>query len=246
MPTYESLVKEATEQQDIVGLILVGSRGKGFENEYSDYDMVMIVKDEAWDVFRDKDQHDENVDLSVYSISDFRKYAGWESPEQWDRYNYAHTKILVDKTGELPKLTEEKGYIPQNKLDKFIDWWIDGYVNGVFRSVKCIRNGNQFGAHLEAVNSMLDILTLMFAMSGRHRPFLGYVQKELEMYPIEHLPWSVPEFLEKITRVLTDADLKTQQELLIGIEKISREIGHGHMFDGWKGKDKWAMTFKPE
>lgn len=243
MNDYEEILKWAGENADIVGLILVGSRGKGFENEHSDYDMVMVVKDEARDNFKEK--HNENVDLSVYSISDFKKYAGWESPEQWDRYNYAHTKILVDKTEELPELIKEKGYIPQDKLDKFIDWWIDGYVNGVFRSVKCIRNGNQFGAHLEAVNSMLDLLTLIFAVNGRHRPFLGYVQKELEMYPVEHLPWSVAEFTEKMLRILTDADLKTQQELLIGIEKMSREMGHGHMFDSWEGKDKWTMTFSP-
>lgn len=118
-------------------------------------------------------------------------------------------------------------------------------MNGVFRSVKCIRNGNQFGAHLEAVNSILDLLTLIFAMNGRHRPFLGYVQKELEAYPLERLPWSTSEFVEKMSRVLSDADLKTQQELLIGVEKMARDMGHGHMFDGWEGKDKWTMTFKP-
>ncbi len=245
MSEYEKILKEANEQQDILGLILVGSRGKGFENEHSDYDMVMIVKDEALDALKNRAQHDEQVDLSVYSISDFKKYAGWESPEQWDRYNYARTKILVDKIGELPKLVEEKGRIPSDKLAEFIDWWIDGYVNGVFRSVKCIRNGNRFGAHLEAVNSILDLLTLVFAMDGRHRPFLGYVQKELELYPLQHLPWPATEFVEKISRVLTDADLTTQQELLIGIEKMSRETGHGHIFDAWEGKDKWTMTFTP-
>ncbi|MDE1924961.1 MAG: nucleotidyltransferase domain-containing protein [Patescibacteria group bacterium] len=246
MSDYEKILQDAKEQDDVLGLILVGSRGKGFENEHSDYDAVMVVRDGSEDVYKDKWEAAQDVDLSVYAISDFKKYAGWGSPEEWDRYNYAHTKILVDKTGELPKLCEEKGYIPQEKLDKFIDWWIDGYVNGVFRSVKCIRNGNRFGAHLEAVNSILDLLTLIFAMNGRHRPFLGYVQKELEIYPLEHLPWSISEFVEKISRVLTDADLHAQQELLVGMEKLARKTGHGHMFDGWEGKDKWTMTFKPE
>jgi predicted nucleotidyltransferase len=246
MNDYEKILKEAQENEDIVGFILVGSRGKGFENEHSDYDAVMIVKDEATTI-RDKYEKTtpDNVDLSVRSLSDFKTFAGWESPESWDRYNYAHVKILVDKTGgELEKIVHEKGHIPQDKLDKFIDWWIDGYVNGVYRSVKCIRNGNLFGAHIEAANSMLDLLTLVFAMNGRHRPFLGYVEKELKAYPLERLPWSSDEFVVKMKKVLETADLKTQQELLSGIEKLSREMGHGKMFDGWEGKDKWTMNFK--
>jgi GrpB-like predicted nucleotidyltransferase (UPF0157 family)/predicted nucleotidyltransferase len=243
---FEEILKEAQEQNDILGLILVGSRGKGFENEYSDYDVVMIVKDEVANVLSEKYKQKsfKDVDLSVQSLSDFKKYADWDSQEIWDRYNYAHCKVLVDKTDSIQKLIEEKGHIPADKLNKFIDYWIDGYVNGVFRSIKCIRNNNFLGAHLEASNSMLDLLTLIFAFNGKHRPFLGYVQKELETYPLQDLPWPPVEFIQKIEQVLANADLKTQQELLVGIEKMSRENGHGHMFDGWEGKDKWAMTFK--
>ena len=249
MNDYEKILDEAKKNDDIVGFILVGSRGKGFENEHSDYDAVMVVKDEAAKVIHEKYEAQtlDNVDLSVRSLSDFKTFAAWETPESWDRYNYAHVKILVDKTnGDLEKIAHEKGHIPQDKLDKFIDWWIDGYVNGVYRSVKCIRNENLFGAHIEAANSMLDLLTLVFAMNGRHRPFLGYVEKELKTYPLEHLPWTSDEFVAKLKKVLETADLQTQQELLIGIEKLSREMGHGKMFDGWEGKDKWTMTFKPE
>lgn len=249
MNDYEKALEEAKNNSDIIGFILVGSRGKGFENEHSDYDAVMVVKDEAAKAIHEKYEAQtlDNVDLSVRSFSDFKTFAAWETPESWDRYNYAHVKILVDKTdGELEKIVQEKGHIPKDRLDKFIDWWIDGYVNGVYRSVKCIRNGNQFGAHIEAANSMLDLLTLVFAMNGRHRPFLGYVEKELKSYPLEHLPWSSDEFIAKMKKVLETADLQTQQELLTGIEKMSREMGHGHMFDGWEGKDKWTMTFKPD
>lgn len=248
MNDYEQILQEAQENDKVVALVLLGSRGKGFENEYSDYDMIMITKDEDSDLVKKyQDKKLDNVDLTVKSLSDFKNFANWESPESWDRYNYAHVKILVDKTNEeLEKIIEEKGHIPKDKQAKFIDWWIDGYVNGVYRSVKCIRNDNIFGAHLEAVNSMLDLLTLVFGINGRHRPFLGYVEKELKMYPLENLPWQAKEFVEKIKFVLETADLETQQELLSGIEKMSREIGHGHMFDGWEGKDKWTMEYEPK
>lgn len=247
MNDYEKILKEAQENNDIIGLILVGSRGKGFENEYSDYDLIMIIKDEASEILHKKYEAQtlNNVDLATYSFSDFKILAGWESPESWDSYSYAHVKMLVDKTGgELEKIVQEKGQIPQDKLNEFIDKWLDGYINGVYRSVKCFRNGNLFGAQLEASNSILDLLTVVFAMNGRHRPFLDYIQAELETYPLENLPWSSVEFVEKIKIVLATAKLEVQQELLRGLEKMSRETGHGQVFDDWKGKDKWTMDFK--
>ena len=243
---YKKILKESQENEDIVGLILVGSRGKGFDNEYSDYDMIMIVKDDVWKTIYDKYEplSLDNVDLNIYSQTDFNKYAGWESADAWDRYDYAHTKILVNKTEDLQKILDKKGTIPKEKQKEFIESWIDGYVNGVYRSVKCIRNNNLLGAHLEAVNSMLDILTLVFGMNGRHRPFLGYIEKEMRVRPLERLPWSPDEFFKKLKKVLETADLETQQELLKGIEKMSREMNYGYMFDGWEGKDKWTMEFK--
>lgn len=243
---YEQVLEDAKGNDEIVGFILVGSRGKGFENEHSDYDVVIVVRDDAEATRKNYDEKEfDNLDLKILSLSDFKKFADWESPEAWDRYSFAHVKILVDKTsGELENIIKAKGEIPADKLDAFIDQWIDGYVNGVFRSIKCIRNKNAIGAHLEAVNSMLDLLTLVFALNGRHRPFLSYTKKELEKYPLQHLPWTASEFVEKIKTVLETADLQTQQELLKGVEKMSREMGHGHMFDGWEGKDKWAMNFK--
>ena len=251
MIAYEDLVNEAKTSDTILGLILTGSRGKGFENEHSDYDVILVVTDDAEKKMIEKystvSLHD--IDLRVLSLSAFKKYADWENTDTswWDRYDYAHIKILVDKTsGELETITQEKGYIPKEKLKEFTNKSLDAYVNGVFRSVKCIRNGNKLGARLEAAQSILDLLTALFALNGRHRPFLSYTEKELQKYPLEHTPWSSAEFVAKIENVLDTNDLKTQQELLSDIENISRNLGYGHVFDAWEGKDKWAMSYSPE
>ncbi len=246
--TYEQVIEEAKSNAKILGLILVGSRGKGFGNEYSDYDLVMVVNDESVDSLKLEYKHEglQNMDLSVYSWSEFKNYANWDSSEYWKRYDFAHVKILVDKIGELQEIVEEKGYIPKDRLRQFIASALDGYVNGVFRSVKCMRNKNEFGAQIEAVNSMLDLLTSVFALNGRHRPFLGYIEKELLAYPLEHLPWEPGEFIEKVSTVMKTANIGVQQELLKGMEKMSRDMGYGQVFDLWEGKDKWTMEFKLE
>ncbi len=242
---FQAIINDAETNPDILGLVLVGSRGKGFENEYSDYDAFIITTDEAIERIKKEyaDKKNTQIDLFIYSLSDFRNYALWESPEAWDRYSFTHTKILVNKVEGLAEIIKDKGYIPKNKQKQFIEWWIDGYINGVFRSVKCIRNNNTFGAHLEAVNSILDLLTLAFGINGRHRPFLSYLENELISYPLNDFPWTTEEFIKKISTVLESADLKTQQELLKGVEIWCRNIGYGHMFDGWKGKDTWTMNY---
>ncbi len=128
MNDYGKLLKEAGENAAVVGLVLIGSRGKGFENEHSDYDVLMIVKDESIDLFKGKyTKHSfENVDLMIQSLSEFKAYAtcGGPSEEAWNRYDYAHCKILLDKAGSLPAFIQEKGYIPAEKLNEFIDYWI--------------------------------------------------------------------------------------------------------------------------
>jgi hypothetical protein len=153
-------------------------------------------------------------------------------------------QVLVQKTDELTELIAEKGHIPTDKQKQVVEWWIDAYLNGLYRSVKCIRNNNELGAYLEAANSMLDLLNLVFALNGRHRPFLGYVEMELTTYPLEKLPWTPAVFVEKIRNVLTSADMTSQQELALGIENLVRDMGYGHMLDAWAGKDMWAITFQ--
>jgi hypothetical protein len=243
---YEDILEDARTNPAILGLILSGSRGKGFENAYSDYDLIMIAAGDAVATFRAKYAGARDIDLTVCSLAQFRDYAQWGSAEAWDRYTFAHVKVLVDKTGTLAGLAAEKGRIPPDKLAGAIDTAIDAYVNGVYRAVKCIRNGNALGARLEAANAMLDLLTLVFALNGRHRPFLGYLEKELSLYPLDELPWSVDAFAGAIARVLDSADLETQQMLLADTEKFCRARGHGHMFDSWSGKDRWTMTWRPQ
>ncbi|MDA1292807.1 MAG: nucleotidyltransferase domain-containing protein [bacterium] len=245
---FARIVEEAKATSDIIGCVLVGSRGKGFENEHSDYDAVLVVKDEVAKTFKDKyeDIELEDIDLLVMSLSEFKESATWGGPTDWDRYDYAHVKIFGDESGELKKISSEKGRIPEDKRHDFVGQSLDAYINAVFRSVKCFRNQNQTGARLEAAASVPYLLNVVFGINGRVSPFLGYLERELENWPLEKFSWSKDEFVGAILRILETADLKTQQSLLQDVEKFARKEGFGKVFDDWEGKDKWAMTFSPQ
>ena len=45
---FEELLNEAKNDENITGFFLGGSRGKGYENDLSDYDLQMIVKKDGF------------------------------------------------------------------------------------------------------------------------------------------------------------------------------------------------------
>src|SRR3989338_6144057 len=161
---FTELLKEAKTNSDIIGFILGGSRGKGFQNSHSDYDIRMIVRDKVAKTYQRKYEKIKfkDIDLVVISLSEFRKYALWGSPEAWDRYDFTHVEPLVSKSAEIQKLINDKGSFPKNKRHDFIVYNLDAYINCVFRSVKCFRNQNEAGARLEASTSIPYLLDLVF------------------------------------------------------------------------------------
>lgn len=236
---FKSLIRSAKQDSNVLGFFLVGSRGKGFETKLSDYDVILVVKNKT--VFKIKKLKD--IDLKIMSLSNFKKYATWGSPEAWNRYDFAHVKALIDKNGCIQKLIDEKGRIPNCVRRSFVSGVLDAYINAVFRSTKCLHNHNVIGARLEAAASIPYFLDVIFGINGRLRPFFDYLKRELHDYPLKKFPWSKNKFIKDILSILKNADLKTQQKLLKDIEVLSRKEGYGKVFDTWEGKDKWAMQF---
>jgi predicted nucleotidyltransferase len=70
--TYDELVDIARRDDNIVGLVLTGSRGKGFAvTDDSDWDVRLVVRDEVLDEYRSRfaTSHGSAVDVVVFSLS---------------------------------------------------------------------------------------------------------------------------------------------------------------------------------
>lgn len=243
---FEDLCKEAKDDKNIIGFFLGGSRGKGYENETSDYDVHMIVKDDVAEKYKKKFDGMElpEIDLSVSSLSEFIQYGGWQSDTHWDRYNFTHVRALVDKTGEIQKLIDEKSSIPKDKRDEFINGQIDAYLNGFFRSVKSYRKKDIVGIRLEAAASIPYFLNALFALHNRATPFTNCLTRELQRRALEKFPWSSEKLLEMLLKILENGDLKTQQDLARTVESVFRKEGYNKVFDDWGEKLPWAVNFK--
>lgn len=244
---FRQIFEDAKKDENIIGFFLGGSRAKGFENELSDYDVYIIVRDGKLKTYRKKYPFEKykDIDLIVYSISEFKKHASWDGPENWARYNFAHLKVLIYKNKKIQKMVDEKSIIPKNKIKPFISEALDGYINYVYRSLKCARNGDLLAARLEAALSIPLFFDAIFALhGGRLRPYYKYLRWEMEKYPLEKLPMKTKDILESVSKILDNADIKIQQNLLETVEKLFRKKDYGKVFDDWGDKLNWMKNFQ--
>ncbi|MEM7033037.1 MAG: aminoglycoside 6-adenylyltransferase [Chloroflexota bacterium] len=245
---YTNMVEVAQKDPDILGLVLDGSRGKGFATPFSDYDVSLIVRDAAIRRVETRFQDcPADVELFVYTLNTFAKLAAWDSEEVWHRYNYTHLTAQVDKlNGRIQTLIDEKGCIPSDKVAGVINRSLDHYINQTYRSLTCLRNEDKIGYHFEASEAVRPLLTALFALhDGRLLPYYKYLRWELVIFPLDQWPWDADDFLQILQQILATGDYQAQQQLLREAESLFRSNGYGQVFDDWQGQDQWAMTFRP-
>ena len=245
---YEKIYNEAENDPNIIGFFLGGSRGKGFQTKDSDYDTYIIVEDNIVIEYKEKYplRKSKGIDLIVFSFSEFKKYASWGSSEAWDRYSFAHVKTQLDKNGKIQELLDDKAKVPEKFLSKFIAGALDGYVNFLYRSLKCIRDGDIEAARLEAAFSLPVFLDVIFAIhDGRLRPYYKYLKWELESFPLIKFPMTGEEIVNNLMKILDSADNKAQRKFLNTTEIILRKEGFGKVFESWGEDFPWMKNFRP-
>ncbi len=245
---FSELLAEAKADPNILGFWLGGSRGKGTVTRFSDWDIHFVIKDEMLEKYKEKFPRYRypNMELLLISLTGFRNWALWGTADQGYRYDYARLKALVDKTGDLQALIDSKGKIPDKELKKFIAGSLDAYINFVYRSLKCLRDGHFLGARLEATIAIGLFFDLIFALhDGRLKPFYKYLEWEMKTYPLVKIPMLYPILLQKIGRILDDADPATQQELFAMMEEVFTKAGYEDVFKSWDADSmKLIHTFK--
>jgi hypothetical protein len=88
------------------------------------------------------------------------------------------------------------------------------------------------------------LLDILFGYEGRHRPYYGYLERELRTYPLTRIPLSSDRLLAKIDVIAASADRATQQELLAMVDALLRPDGFGDVFDSWEAKYQWMQSFQ--
>ena len=160
--TYEELVEIARADDTVVGLVLTGSRGRGYAvTEDADWDVRLVARDDGAAHCRERfaTPHGSRVEVVVLSLSEFENAGEIGSPSAWDRYSYVDAEVVVDDpAGTIARLVREKGTLSLDTARGVAAGRLDDYVNCLYRAAKNERSGLVEEARLDAAESMSPLL----------------------------------------------------------------------------------------
>jgi hypothetical protein len=215
----EPLLEEARADENVVGLVVFGSRGKGaFVREDSDWDVFVVVREKRDGHTSRRGGSVETVELTLDEL---------RNQPHWQRYALAWIEPQLDKTGEVAHaLREATRREPAEAAE-----WLDGYVNVYYRSLKNARAGLELASLLDAQESIPWLLEFVFAAHGRLRPYSKWLAWELETHP---LPDGGGLTIARIERIARTGDLEEQAAQFRDAEALARATGLGAVIDGWE------------
>lgn len=246
---YERVVSDARGNPAVVGLILTGSRGRNaFVRPDSDWDVRLIVGDEVFAEVKDTlgTRHGSRVDVAVLSLQGFTETGEIGSETEWDRYSYVRAPVVIDKLGgRITELVAAKSVLPPDKAPGIAAEALDDYINSYYRSLKNARVGLDIAAHLDAAESIGPLLTALFALDGRVRPFNRFLEWELESFPLSDEMWAAGALLPRIQEIVTTGSAEAQASLFRDVEPSARAHDLGGVIDAWEPDVAWLRSGQP-
>jgi hypothetical protein len=230
----DDLVEEVEDDPESLALILHGSRAAGVGGADSDYDLVRVVTETGYAARADRGELREKrtspgspmADVVYTSTDRLRRRL-----EETDGYTgmFVTAQVVADTDGEvaalLAAIVERAGALAHEQLDELYD----AYLNCFVRSLKAWRRGDELGGRLQAAESCLYLLKLLFALERRWPPYhdqLGRGLAELERAQ----GWEEGFLALGFTRVLATADPAFQQELELRVEALMASRGIAHQW----------------
>jgi len=212
----DELLAKAQEDENVIGVVVHGSRGRGLHlHEGSDWDVVVVVR-ERTGLYDSAERGGELEASEVTSLADLPR---WMLPA------FTWTTPALDKTGAVAgELAEVTKVDPATAAEP-----LDDYVNSYYRSAKNARVGLGLAALLDAQESVPHYLDFVFAVHGRVRPYNKWLEWELHEHP---LPVDVE--LDRLERIARTGNLDDQLTLFRETEALARELGHAATIDAWE------------
>jgi len=225
---FAEVLERASADPNVLGLVVIGSRGAGlFVTERSDYDAFVVLDraDSAWESV-----HGDPVELVPMALSDFEAHALPGSAAGGNRPSFIRARVVLDRLdGGIAAIVARKSRLDAEEAAAIATDALDGYVNSLYRSLKNLRDGRPLAGHLDAADSIGPLLRFLFAIDGRVRPFSKYLEVDVRERPL-----AVADILARVESILATGDRTAQHDLFVTVEEVARARGFGAVIDSWQ------------
>lgn len=226
MSMLEQIEAEVAADPQSVGLILRGSRAAGVERADSDFDLIRVVTGESRRGEREKRHAAGSPDADVVYTTAEGLRALAEAPD-WRTGMFVTGRVLVDNDGQLQELSGEIVRKAGEHAFAGLPELYDGYLNCFVRSLKAWRRGDELGGRMQAAESSLYLVRLLFALERRWPPYHDQLSAPLGQLEAAQ-GWESGFLSDALLVLLSTGDPTSQQELELRVEALldSRGVAH--------------------
>jgi predicted nucleotidyltransferase len=202
------LLNQYIVDEEVLGIILIGSLGKGYQDEHSDIDLEVVVTENHYNKFEKNAQrliHTEEYDIVFTTIDKLQQVK--ESQKDVEHWRYKDCPILHDKTGKLAEILKEiTRYNDDSRTERLKRYYL-GYWENTLHSIGCLRHKNILSARIYTAIAIQELIQLLFNLNYLWGPKLQWAFKELPL--LQKMPINFETQIESIL-VKPDADKQSK------------------------------------
>ncbi len=246
-PVIQALRAEGEADPDVVGVVLTGSRALDMVTDESDYDAAFIVTDAAMARYEQTRHpvrgHTLNLgathaDLWHEALSSLRS----NHMPAWAFQMWSDARVIYDRAGETTAAIDALRRIPEVHASETVAGLYDAYLNGLYRSLKSWRRGDDLGGRVGAADSIAILLQLLFALERHWRPFSSRLWVHLDR--LDGQGWQPGEVRDILFDLLATGDPRRQQAVARRVEALLRKRGYGRVYDDWEGQIDQVLAWE--
>ena len=242
---YAALLERARSDPSVVGIVVFGSRAAGpFVEPASDVDCFVIV-DGSEDQTRPwQTPHGSPVEAWAVKLDAFSRHALPGDPMTWNRPAFIRARVDLDKLdGEIGRIVERKRRLDPAEANELAATSLDGAINSIYRALRNLEGGRRLGGRMDALASIDPLLTTVFALEGRVRPFNKWLVYELETDPLRTPAFT--SLIDRIEELVADPGADRLRGAFRMLETAARAGGHGAVIDSWEPDVAWLRGEAP-
>jgi predicted nucleotidyltransferase len=220
-----SIASQVSKDPRVVGVIFLGGLIRGFADEYSDVDIVVVTRKRDGEFRRELESLGRSVgasasvevDLEVHSVRDFSRLERTD----WRRWEFRHSKIILDRGGDVGRIISQLVTVPDSfwvdrivKSWTYLQWY--GCPAGRNKSIAemWIERGDPVSAHYCLSYALELLMDLLFALNREFVPVPKW--KPFSLKGLRWKPKGLGEVLEQavLVRSIDCTDLMRRAGLL--------------------------------